>query len=189
MPKDKCPRCKIRSKNANGYCRECSNAIQRERAERRKKQFKSGELRFPKKKTCCKCQRRLSGSSFSPVYNMRDGLSTCCKGCASAINTLKNLERKYGSDLVSLRKMLIAQKEKCAICKRSIALGTLKNSSHVDHDHVNGRIRGLLCPTCNTGLGRFGDSPERIGLAIKYLSSWERSTAKQRVELIMASNA
>lgn len=57
------------------------------------------------------------------------------------------------------------QDGKCAIC------GTVTPSSlHLDHCHVNGTIRGLLCASCNIGLGHFKDDPERLKAAIEYLT-------------------
>jgi hypothetical protein len=39
----------------------------------------------------------------------------------------------------------------------------------IDHDHTTGEVRGLLCPTCNAGLGHFKDSPELLLKAALYL--------------------
>lgn len=44
-----------------------------------------------------------------------------------------------------------------------------KKSLHLDHCHAKFVFRGWLCGTCNTGLGMFGDSVERLRCAIRYL--------------------
>ncbi len=41
----------------------------------------------------------------------------------------------------------------------------------VDHDHKTGEIRGLLCDSCNNGLGRFKDNPEILASALSYLQN------------------
>ena len=63
--------------------------------------------------------------------------------------------------------MLAAQGGRCAICGTDKPGG--KGSFHVDHCHVGGEIRGLLCHSCNIGLGQFKDDRERIQAAIAYL--------------------
>lgn len=79
-------------------------------------------------------------------------------------NTRKRLE-KYGLTHDEL-KALYEQNAVCGVC------GTDDWGRYgpvVDHDHVTGRIRGILCGTCNTGLGLFRDDPERLRKAIAYL--------------------
>lgn len=61
---------------------------------------------------------------------------------------------------------LAEQQGRCAIC------GATEDAEglHIDHDHVTGRIRGLLCRACNIGLGFFRDDIMRLAKAAKYLS-------------------
>jgi hypothetical protein len=54
---------------------------------------------------------------------------------------------------------------RCAICLQRPPSGRL----HVDHDHQTGRIRGLLCGSCNKALGLFRDDPARMRRAATYL--------------------
>lgn len=43
------------------------------------------------------------------------------------------------------------------------------NSRHIDHDHVTKQVRGVLCLTCNTGIGKLKDSPDLLLAARNYL--------------------
>jgi len=71
--------------------------------------------------------------------------------------------------------MLTAQGEGCAICGRK--LGHKKGRSGlpsrlvIDHEHKTGKIRGLLCSRCNSGIGIFEEKIELLEAAIKYLES------------------
>ena len=58
------------------------------------------------------------------------------------------------------------QQGRCAICQAQPAR---VESLHVDHDHITGRVRGLLCGTCNRGLGQLKDSVFLLQSAIIYL--------------------
>ena len=53
----------------------------------------------------------------------------------------------------------------CAVC----SIRETKRSLHVDHDHVTGRVRGLLCNSCNRGIGLLKDDPRILRSAIAYL--------------------
>lgn len=56
------------------------------------------------------------------------------------------------------------QNNRCAICQKEYTKTFL-----VDHDHKTGRVRGLLCRKCNTGLGQFCDDPQILWDACLYL--------------------
>ena len=58
--------------------------------------------------------------------------------------------------------LVASQDGVCALC-------WVRQPEHVDHDHRSGEVRGILCFTCNTGMGNFGDSPARLLAAAGYL--------------------
>jgi uncharacterized CHY-type Zn-finger protein len=64
------------------------------------------------------------------------------------------------------RQLLSTQEGKCAICHREFT-----RQPHVDHDHRNDRIRGLLCGSCNRAIGLLGDDADRVQSAANYLEA------------------
>lgn len=81
----------------------------------------------------------------------------------------RNLKLKYGYGLTleAYDELLAQQEYVCAICKKP-PNGKFKFLA-VDHDHITGRIRGLLCTTCNLGLGALKDSKNILRAALAYL--------------------
>lgn len=78
------------------------------------------------------------------------------------------LRRMYGIDRAAVLTMLDDQGHACAICRHPLTERTL----HVDHDHREGienPVRGVLCGSCNKGIGLLGDCPETISRAVDYL--------------------
>lgn len=78
-----------------------------------------------------------------------------------------HLRKKYGITLEQYTEMSARQAHRCAICHAKEKEGGRPLA--VDHDHLSGAIRGLLCGQCNRGIGSFGDDSERMGAAISYL--------------------
>lgn len=76
---------------------------------------------------------------------------------------------KYGISQVEYLRMVEQQGGKCAVC-RLIPTGKKPNGIlHIDHCHVSGKIRALLCNKCNTALGLLRDDPEIATRAATYL--------------------
>lgn len=72
--------------------------------------------------------------------------------------------KQYDLTLDDFNLIMSDQKGCCAVCGKSS-----DKILHVDHDHNTGKVRGLLCHNCNTGIGHLGDDPARLRAAIKYL--------------------
>ena len=79
----------------------------------------------------------------------------------------KDYQNKYGITLEEYDQILLSQNGCCKICKvhhTNVHFGLV-----VDHNHLNGQVRGLLCGQCNTGLGNLKDSIEILETSIQYL--------------------
>jgi hypothetical protein len=91
---------------------------------------------------------------------------------ANKIATRRNfLRRRYGLTLDERDALLEAQGGKCKICGLPIEFGgrSATVGAHVDHDHITGVVRGILCATHNTSLGKFNDDPVLLRRAADYL--------------------
>jgi len=74
----------------------------------------------------------------------------------------------YGLTLTDYRNLLAKQEGGCAICHTSNPGGS-RGRFCVDHDHKTGRVRGLLCQSCNRAIGLLGDDANRLIAAAAYL--------------------
>ena len=85
------------------------------------------------------------------------------------------LKRMFKISVEDYKSMLSAQNAKCAICLKVRRLV-------VDHNHVTGKVRSLLCRQCNTGIGLLGESHEKLTNAMNYLKRHaEISTAGEEL--------
>ena len=77
------------------------------------------------------------------------------------------LKKNYNISLEEYDELLLNQNGKCAICGGE---GLIKKGNLcIDHCHITNKVRGLLCHSCNTGLGQFRDNIDLLNNAIKYL--------------------
>ncbi|UUU37110.1 endonuclease VII domain-containing protein [Streptomyces sp. CA-210063] len=128
------------------------------------------------RRLCSACRRYLTVDQFTGTTERRN---TYCIRCS--------VLRNYGMNHWDYIIMLISQGMGCAICgTRDPGYG--KKSFAVDHDHaccsierpVNSKrtcgkcVRGLLCDSCNTGIGRFNDNPDALRIAANYLEARSR---------------
>lgn len=74
--------------------------------------------------------------------------------------------KSYGMTLEDYERLISKQGGKCAICM----LEEKGRKLTIDHDHVTGRVRGLLCRKCNRAIGVFHEDVAILARAIAYLA-------------------
>jgi hypothetical protein len=111
-------------------------------------------------------------------YATDEDYRTRCLANANKDRRQKWLKREYGMTLADYDAMMAGQGGVCAICRMAS-----KKTLNVDHCHITGEVRGLLCDACNKGCGHFRDRPELLRAAAAYL---EAAAARIRAKLGLA---
>lgn len=124
-------------------------------------------------RTCPSCRESLPLSAFHKSARNRDGVQTYCKRCQRenanpAVRQGAHFKTRYGITRAQYDEMLARQDGCCGICGGRVDAND-RRRLHVDHDHETGAVRGLLCGSCNRGLGSFKDDIDRLRKAVKYL--------------------
>lgn len=143
-------------------------------------------------KTCSACGQVKPATQFYKRRASNDGLQKHCKSCSNKRVAQKRannreymrsygktqaakdssrkhrLKAKYGLKPEQFDNLLANQSYSCACCGSSNPGGRY-NQWNVDHCHVTGEVRGLLCSACNIGIGCLGDNLQGIRNALYYL--------------------
>jgi hypothetical protein len=104
-------------------------------------------------------ERRAERRRNDPVWREKDNARK--RGRDQRHTQLKT---HYGISKAQYDEMLASQGGNCGICGNDP-----KETLCVDHCHSTGKVRALLCRSCNTGLGCFKDNSQLLLAAIKYL--------------------
>lgn len=102
----------------------------------------------------------VGGADYQPSWAPRTNLTTTNDVWPTA-TTLAS----YRIGLHAYQLMYADQEGRCAICRAEKDPTRLV----IDHNHKTGKIRGLLCGACNTGIGLLKDSPDVLEAAMQYL--------------------
>jgi hypothetical protein len=144
-------------------------------------------------KICTKCKIEKEDSEFHKDKRSKDGFRYECKVCAKeygkkyrVMSGVKDQRReyckkyrakpevkerkreycyksKYNITLEEYDKMCCQQNGRCLICEEK------PNKLVVDHDHKTGKVRGLLCNSCNLAIGYLKENKQHFMKAIEYL--------------------
>lgn len=136
-------------------------------------------------KTCTKCRETRPESQFQKATRSADGLQSWCRLCMNKYSKARRtpagqkeykLKLKYGITQDQYDQMLKDQNGTCAICGQPETIVDTKTNKiinlAVDHCHTTGKIRGLLCSTCNHMLGNAKENPQTLLAAIEYLDNY-----------------
>ncbi|QKW05629.1 endonuclease VII domain-containing protein [Streptomyces sp. NA04227] len=144
------------------YCRKCSAEYYRQRQEA---QGRSVRVKVPVPrgfKRCPQCEQVKPHAEWERNRTSSDGWASYCRECRAHRNRVSYFQRKYGLSPAQLDSLIEQQQGLCCICCDAPA-------EHVDHCHETGRVRGVLCFSCNAGLGQFKDRPDNLRRAAAYL--------------------
>lgn len=135
-------------------------------------------------KTCKRCGEEKPDSDFYK-QNTRAGVREAwCSKCKKSANRQyrkehpektstssrrrRYLKKTYGLTVEEHKTLFDRQNGVCAICRQSP-----KNEKlHIDHCHNSGKIRSLLCGSCNRGLGLFQENTHILKQAIDYIGKF-----------------
>jgi hypothetical protein len=127
------------------------------------------------RRRCWRCGlvKKLAGN-FYRLKSDRLGFARKCKPCHKQDDRKFKLKATYGISLADYHLMFTNQGGKCAICRKQGTRTRRKvfgkvDGLAVDHCHVTGKVRGLLCLVCNMGIGAFSDSAACLRDAAAYL--------------------
>lgn len=146
-------------------------------------------------KTCKTCGETKDEAEFHPAAYGK-GRRPHCKACTSArrraeyaegtagrgrdVSYGQVLKREYGLTLEDYNALLRKQAHRCAICRRPQNAVVRKGNSQarrlaVDHDHVTGTVRGLLCHRCNILVWALEDNHTTLDAIRRYVEEFRES--------------
>ncbi|MET8943653.1 endonuclease VII domain-containing protein [Streptomyces sp. NPDC004542] len=150
------------------HCRDCASDCHRSRQQSLGKKVRPRAEVPVGHELCLKCgQVKPPGEGHRNAW-ASDGLPTRCKACRASEGRADHLRRQYGLTEAERVELIAAQGGVCCTCLAAPPV-------HVDHCHETGRVRGVLCFSCNAALGQFKDQPDAIRRAAAYVegNAWK----------------
>ena len=130
-------------------------------------------------KVCSKCKQEKELEKFHKNKFEKSGLHHYCKSCnkiqkKNSYNYEKSkilrISNKYNLSTQQVEELYISQNKKCKICNIEYLMISKHYGLYIDHCHKTGKVRGLLCASCNKLLGDCKDSIEILKSSILYLT-------------------
>ncbi|MCW5909991.1 MAG: hypothetical protein KIT62_02895 [Cyclobacteriaceae bacterium] len=125
----------------------------------------------PTSKICTSCGIEKPIEAFAKNQfgkNNRVLRRPVCRACYSKKVKIDPEEKKIYEALFPRPK--IGEEFSCPICYRK-KIRRFQNDVVLDHSHIDGSVRGWVCSSCNTSIGKFYDNPEILQRAIDWIKS------------------
>ena len=110
-------------------------------------------------------RRKAESRAYHAAHREKDNERQRRRSWAKKLSVFwRRLARFYGISREQYEVLLARQGGVCGICRKPP-----QEPLCVDHSHITGRVRGLLCRKCNTGLGSYDDDASLMAAGIAYL--------------------
>lgn len=154
-------------------CKVCKHELPSTKFSVSTKTNKAGETKDYLDSTCMVCRRKTYLAKPGKREIHRKGTQNWYH--ANPEKAKSQRLKQYGLDLDGYNALRKKQNYCCVVCNKhenDVSQGRAKTPAtalHVDHDHVTGKVRGLLCTNCNTILGKCYDNVKILEQAVNYL--------------------
>lgn len=129
---------------------------------------------------CRTCGKTCKPHSRFGLYCSRKCTSLPRRGCKFNPTSLVTAVGGHVRRGEIKQALLRAQQNMCAVCGDHF---TSTRHTHLDHDHIHGTVRGVLCRACNMAMGAVRDDPARIERLLTYAREHESAALSAAVAL------
>jgi hypothetical protein len=162
-------------KDTNKYRGQCNKCYKGYGSSGNLKSLKIKQLKELGLVTCSYCKETKPFTEFGIDVNTAHGYTSRCKKCLKSIRTknvvhINKLTKIKRYNLKPEDWVLYENSTRCKICGVEFNKNDRKTEKHIDHNHNTKLFRGVLCQSCNFGLGLFNDDLSKLKAAIKYLT-------------------
>ena len=150
----------IEQVNLDGRCSECKRDYAKKYKKENREKYLEGKKRH--RENCKEYYLKRNKIDYQKKVEKYGGLLSLKKVCESRKITIQDYHD-----------MLEAQDGRCKICKQEETRVSSRTKEPlrlcIDHCHSTNKVRGLLCHSCNTALGKFKDNIDIMKSAILYI--------------------
>jgi hypothetical protein len=129
---------------------------------------KRAKARVVTERICNLCKQTKELSEFSKNQYR-------CRPCEK-VYQFERTVKKFGLSMEEYNEFMAKQDSSCAICNSSFSHKRNGQEARlaIDHDHKTGKVRGLLCGSCNRALGLLKEDKRIVQSAVQYLERVEK---------------